>query len=207
MKTTYTVKLGLKGLTPTDLVKRGRNHVTMMTGSAIYTTPTPALATITAACNRLDAANQAVLFNGGKLAYTERDEADQELRDLIKELAGYVQAVSKGDKPQVQDGGFDVVEPGEPIGELPAPQALGSRLTTLEGRVALDWERVNGAKMYQVYMSTSNDPLKWELVAVTTKSRVNVDSLESGRFYWFAVNAVGAAGASSKSDPALAKAA
>ena len=35
MKTTYTVKLGLTGLTPTALVERGRNHVTMMTGSLI----------------------------------------------------------------------------------------------------------------------------------------------------------------------------
>ena len=207
MKTTYTVKLGISGLTPTDLVKKGRNHVTMMTGSTLYTTPVPSLATITAACDRLDAANQAVLFNGGKLAYTERDEADKELRDLIKELAGYVQAVSKGDKPLVQDGAFDVVEPGEPIGELPPPQALGNRLTTMRGRVALDWARVYGARMYQVYMSTSNDPFKWELVAVTTKSRLDVDSLQPGTFYWFAVSAVGAAGTSSKSDPAQAMAA
>ncbi|MBK6831171.1 MAG: fibronectin type III domain-containing protein [Flavobacteriales bacterium] len=167
----------------------------------------PSLATITAACDRLDAANQAVLFNGGKLAYTERDEADKELRDLIKELAGYVQAVSKGDKPQVQDGAFDVVEPGEPIGELPPPQALGSKLTNMSGRVALDWKGVRGAKSYQVFMSTSNDPFKWELTAVTTKSRLDVDSLEPGTFYWFAVSAVGAAGTSSKSDPAQAMAA
>lgn len=207
MKTTYTVKLGISGLTPTDLVKKGRNHVTMMTGSTLYTTPVPSLATITAACDRLDAANQAVLFNGGKLAYTERDEADKELRDLIKELAGYVQAVSKGDKPQVQDGAFDVVEPGEPIGELPPPQALGSKLTNMSGRVALDWKGVRGAKSYQVFMSTSNDPFKWELTAVTTKSRLDVDSLEPGTFYWFAVSAVGAAGTSSKSDPAQAMAA
>ncbi|MBK6831201.1 MAG: hypothetical protein IPG92_10910 [Flavobacteriales bacterium] len=56
-------------------------------------------------------------------------------------------------------------------------------------------------------MSTSNDPFKWELVAVTTKSRLDVDSLQPGTFYWFAVSAVGAAGASSKSDPAQAMAA
>ncbi len=207
MKTTYSVKLGIAGLTPSDLVKKGRNHVTMMTGSAIYTTPTPALATLTAACDRLDVANQDVLFNGGKLAFTERDVAEKELRDLIKELAGYVQAVSKGDKPKVQDGGFDVVEPGEPIGELPPPQALGSKLTNMSGRVALDWKGVRGAKSYQVFMSTSNNPFKWELTAVTTKSRLDVDSLEPGTFYWFAVSAIGAAGASSKSDPAQAMAA
>ena len=208
MKTTFTVKLGLKGLTPADLVVKGRNHVTMMTGSAIYTTPTPALATITAACDRLDAANQEVLFNGGKAAYDERNEAEFELRALIKELGGYVQAVSKGDKPTIRDGaGFDVVEQGSPIGELDPPKALGNRLTTMRGRVALDWKGVYGAKMYQVYMSTSNSPFKWELTAVTTKSRLDVDSLEPGTFYWFAVSAVGAAGESSKSDPAQAMAA
>ena len=108
----------------------------------------------------------------------------------------------------MRDGaGFDVVEPGEPIGELDPPQALGNRLTTMKGRVALDWERVYGAKMYQVYMSTSNDPFKWELVAVTTKSRLNVDSQQPGTFYWFSVSAVGTAGTSSKSDPAQAMAA
>ena len=108
----------------------------------------------------------------------------------------------------MRDGaGFDVVEPGEPIGERDPPQALGNRLTTMRGRVALDWARVYGARMYQVYMSTSNDPFKWELVAVTTKSRLDVDSLQPGTFYWFAVSAVGAAGTSSKSDPAQAMAA
>jgi len=179
----------------------------MMTGSLIYTTPTPTLAVLTAACDRLDAANQEVLFNGGKIAFGERDVAAAELRALIKELAGYVQALSKGDKPTVQDGAFNVVEPGEPIGELDPPKALGSRLTTMRGRVALDWDRVYGAKMYQTYMSTSNNPFNWQLTAVTTKSRLDVDSLEPGTFYWFAVTAVGAAGASSKSDPAQAMAA
>jgi len=208
MKTTYTVKLGTSGLSPADLVVKSRNHVTMMTGSTIYLTPTPALATITAACDRLDAANQEVFFNGGKSAYDERDEADVELRALIKELAGYVQAVSKGDKPKIRDGaGFDVVEQGQPIGELDPPKALGTRLTRMSGRVALDWDRVYGAKSYQVFISTTNNPFNWQMTAVTTKSRLDVDSLEPGTFYWFAVAAVGAAGESSKSDPAHAAAA
>ena len=50
-------------------------------------------------------------------------------------------------------------------------------------------------------MSTSNDPLKWELIGVTSKSRYNVDELEPGTFYWFAVTAIGAAGESSMSEP------
>ena len=44
-------------------------------------------------------------------------------------------------------------------------------------------------------------------MAVTTKSRLNVDSLQPGTFYWFSVSAVGTAGTSSKSDPAQAMAA
>ena len=208
MKTTFTVKLGITDISPAELVVKGRNHVKAMTGSTIYTTPTPALATITAACDRLDEANQEVLFNGGKAAYDERNAAEFELRALIKELGGYVQAVSKGDRPSIRDGaGFDVVEPGQPIGELAPPESLGSRVTNMVGRVALDWKRVYGAKLYHVYMSTSNDPFNWVLTAVTTKSKLDLDSLDSGKFYWFAVSAIGAAGESSKSDPAHARAA
>ncbi|MBK6552293.1 MAG: fibronectin type III domain-containing protein [Flavobacteriales bacterium] len=36
----------------------------------------------------------------------------------------------------------------------------------------------------------------------TTKQRFNVDGLEPGKFYYFAVSAIGSAGESSKSEPA-----
>jgi hypothetical protein len=44
-------------------------------------------------------------------------------------------------------------------------------------------------------------------VATTSKSRINIDGLTPGQFYWFAVSAIGAAGESSKSEPCLVMAA
>ena len=55
-------------------------------------------------------------------------------------------------------------------------------------------------------MSTTNSPYNWQLVGLTTKSRFNMDGLESGVMYWFAVTAIGAAGQTSKSEPLQARA-
>ncbi len=96
----------------------------------------------------------------------------------------------------MQDGGFDVVETGEPIDELPAPQALGSRLDYLGGSRGLDRAGERCQNVPGVH-DTSTIREVGVLHAETTKSR-DLDS-RVGWFYWFAVNAVGAAGASSKS--------
>ena len=70
---TFNVRLGIDRITPTALVEKGRNHVTLLTGNAAYTTPTPTLVVLTAACDELDAANQSFDFNRGK--------TEKELRD------------------------------------------------------------------------------------------------------------------------------
>ena len=86
---------------------------------------------------------------------------------------------------------------------LRGPSA-GSRTT---GRVDLDWEVIPGVKLYHLYMSTSEAPFNWQLLAATTKSRCNADGLVSGAYYWFAVTALGTAGETSMSDPLRAMAA
>ncbi len=70
------------------------------------------------------------------------------------------------------------VKRGSPIGELPPPRNLGSRFTTMSGRVALKWDREEGAEMHRVFMSTSNNPFNWVLIGATAKSRFNADSLK-----------------------------
>lgn len=91
----YTVKLGLDGLSPAELVERARAHVIALTGNLTYATPVPALGTITAAADALEAADIAVQQNGGKLDYLARKERMKELKDLLKELGGYVQAIAR----------------------------------------------------------------------------------------------------------------
>lgn len=205
----YTVRLGFTGATATTLVGMGRNHVTMLTGNAAFPTPQPALASITAACDALDVANQAYDFNRGKLEKDARDEAFVVLKGLIKELGGYVQSLCQGQKDLILSAGFNVRKRNEPIGELPAPQNVRALVTVYPGRLEVRWDAVKGRSMYQLWM-TSGDPLdagRWSLLLQSSKNRHVIEDLVSNTVYTFRVTALGAAGASPVSDIASAKAA
>ena len=79
MKTTYTVKLGLTGLTPTDLVEKGRTLVKKCTSNINLTLPATFLALLTAALDALETANIAVGDNGGR---QDRLVRAQRVRDV-----------------------------------------------------------------------------------------------------------------------------
>lgn len=207
MASNARVKLGLTNLSATELVAKAQGVHDAMTGNAHFATPVPTMPVLQTAIDALSAANAAVANNRGRAEYRERRTTEIEVRGLLKQLGAYVQMTSGGDPEIIESSSFAVVKRGSPIGELPPPRNLGSRFTTMSGRVALKWDREDGAEMHHVFMSTSSDPFNWVLIGATSKSRFNVDSLEPGTIYWFAVTAIGAAGETSKSDVLLARAA
>jgi hypothetical protein len=203
----FTVVLGLTGLTPPQVVERGRSHVDALTGNAVYTTPVPPLATITSACDALEAADLKVLQNGGKLDYLARNERNKELRALIKELSGYVQAVSGGDKEKIASAAFGTRKLPEPVGDMNAAGDVRARITPMIGELDVRWNGVRGRMIY-ILEICDGDPLvpaNWKLQAMQSKNFLTVKGLESGKPYSFRVVAVGAAGPGPASDPATAK--
>ena len=58
------------------------------------------------------------------------------------------------------------------------------------------WQRVPHATNYQVFTNATDptDPAAWQLVAYTSSSRYTVEALESGKFYWLRVQALGRKG-------------
>ena len=205
----YTVRLGFTGVTPVTLVEQGRNHVVMLTGNLTYPTPTPTLAALTAACDALDLANQAYEFNRGKVEKQTRDTAFRALKELIRELGGYVQANCNGDKDLILSAGFNARRPNDPLGLLPAPQDMRAIVTPYPGRLDVRWKGVKGRSIYQLYM-TSGDPQDangWELLLQSSKNRHTIEDLTSNKVYTFRTVAIGASGASPVSDIASAKAA
>lgn len=207
MTTHFTVKLGLDGLTPMEVVERGRAHVTAMTGNAAYTTPTPPLATITTACDALETAEIAVTTNGGKQDYIIRNQRLEELKELIRELAGYVQAASQGDEEKIASAAFATRKLPEPSGVLPAPGNLRVRITTLPGELSLRWDGVKDRRIYEVEMNSS-DPLveeNWKLLLMLSKNFHIATGLTSHQNYSFRVRAVGADGIGPWSDIGTAK--
>lgn len=120
-KVYYTVKLGHTRVTFEALVDKVRTNISRLTGNASYATPMPALAVLTAAADRLDAAVQAYEFTRSRLDKQERDIAFAELKGLHKDLGGYVQTVSNGDPELITSAGFEMEAQGKPLGLLPAP--------------------------------------------------------------------------------------
>lgn len=198
---TFLVKLGFTGLTSSALVEKGRNIVTMLLNNLFYPTLQGELPGLTEVCDKLDAANQEMLFNGGRIASENKRELESALRIRITGLGQQVQVVSGGDKAKILSAGFEVRKNAEPITKLAQPQDLRSALPGFSGLVDLDWNMVRGARYYQVW-STAGDPTtsQWQLVGSTTKSRYTVERLTPGTIYSFRVNAVGARAESIFSD-------
>lgn len=206
---TFNVRLGTTRITPTALVEKGRNHVTMLTGNAAFPTPTPTMAALTAACDALDAANQAYDFNRGKTEKESRDVAFTALMDLVRELAGYVQANCNNEKDLILSTGFDVRRIAAPLGELPPPANVRALVTPFPGRLEVRWAGVPGRRLYSLYMTDKDplDPLSWKLLTQTSKNRFTVEDLVSNTVYTFRLQTIATAGVSPMSDIASAKAA
>jgi hypothetical protein len=120
----YLVNLGLRGLTATQKVDKGRNHVSMLTDKPDYPELQAGLPEITAACNDLEASIIEVQFNGGKIAYDRKNVREAELDELLTRLGQQVQVMSFGDKSKILSAGFQVRRRPSPITHMEAPQNL-----------------------------------------------------------------------------------
>ena len=204
-----TVKLGYSNLTPAALVEKGRNHVEKLTGNVAFTLPLGFLTDLGKACDALEAANFQVLSNGGRTDTLLRTERVADLKLLIKEAAGYVQAQCDNDVELVNSAGFDIRKQRHPSDIPAAPQDVRAELTTLPGQLKVRWLGVRGRIYYQVWV-TIGDPTSedgWTLLVQTSRNSHLATGLLPGKTYSYRVNAVTTAGAGPVSDYASAKAA
>lgn len=213
-KVWYIVKPGLTRVTAVILVEKGRNCVVMMKANPHFLAPNPlpnpTLAELSAACDKLDLANQAYSFNKGKLERDARDMAFEELKITMREVANYVQLASGGDKDIILSAGLDVVKsPSLPIVIPATPGDVRAEATRAQRQIEVRWGASKGHRLYRLYM-TEGDPTSetgWEVVAETGKVRHLVTGLERFKTYSFRVIAVGSQGSSIPSDAASATAA
>lgn len=213
-KVWYIVKPGFSRITAAALVSKGRNSVTLMTANPAFLAPNPAptnptLAQVTAACDKLEAAMDAYDFNRGKLEKEARDVAFEELKVVYRDLGGYVQMASKGEKDVIISAGFDTVKSPTPPIIPTVPGNVRAEATKVLGQIEVRFGASKGHRLYKVYMTTGDPTLEtgWELIAETGKVSLLVNGLTRFKTYSFRVVAVGAAGMSIPSDAASATAA
>lgn len=201
------ITLDLKNLTGPDKIQFLRDIVTQMTGNANYPTPSPALATITAKANALEAAlgAQAIAQQAAKSATTSLETAEKAADTAVNSLSNYVWETSGGDEAKIQSAGMSLRAPKTPTTSLPAPQNLSVTVGDSDGELDGSWDRVNKAKNYEVQVS--DDPptsSTWRAGDIVSASKVTLTGLTSGAKQWLRVRALGPKGIKSPwSDPAV----
>ena len=205
----FLVKLGFTRITPKGLLSLGRTIVAKMTLDPLYAAILAKITALKAKLDALEVADDAYDFNRGKVERETLMTLVVEVKDGIRELGSYVQAISQGDKTIITNAGFETRKVNEPFGELPAPKVVFADTTLYPGRIDVRWTGVKGRTTYELWISDGdpNDEKSWKLLSITSKVRFSATGLTSLKKYNFRVVARGAAGASSPSIVASALAA
>ena len=189
------VKAELKKLNASELVDKSAYVEGKMTANPNFTTPTPTIASITAARAALTLA----LKNATSKAPADivvKNNAQKVLRDLLSDLVRYVNSASAGDTDKAVSSGFELSKKPDPVDKLDAPVMSGAKASSYIGAVDLRWEAVPHARMYQVYMTEGDPALAtgWSLVGVSSRTKHTVTDLVPGKFYNFRVTALARVG-------------
>lgn len=199
------VKLNLKGLSTTEKIAKGRQIVAALTGNPNFPTPQPALSVVSAALDELEASNADLQTSRqsttAKTSFNHQKE--DAVEGILRQLAGYVESVSRDDEPKILSAGMSVRSAATPTHVHEVPAALGVTEGDHEGQLDAHWDTVKSAKSYVIQQSTDpSNAASWVHVVVSTKSSATISGLVSGVRYWFRVAAVMSGGQSGWSDPA-----
>ena len=196
------VKLGISGLSIPDKIQVCAEIVSKMTGNAAYQNPVPKLSEVGDAITKLSNSYQAALYRDKLLKAAMRLD-DKNLRQIMVQLAAYVQTASNGDEATILTSGMLVVKQRGAEEPLAAPLNLRCLPTAKTGVVPLLWEKVKNAKMYYLQVSQQpEDEASWKDFAKSTRVRFTATGFAKGQDYWFRVCAGGPLGDSAWSDPA-----
>jgi hypothetical protein len=201
------IKAGLTSLKAAQMVSKSEYVESKMTGNVNFATPSPSVADVTAARMALVAALKEAT-SGSHEAVARKNAAVKSLRDLLTQLARYVNSVAANDVDKAVSSGFELAKTPNPVDKLDAPLELEARMSDYAGRIDLRWIRVHGARMYQVYMC-AGDPAtgEWKVVGQCTAAKFQVKDVEPNKFFAFRVSALGRIGEGPASEIAQAKAA
>ena len=213
-----------------DKIEYTRNVVTSMTGNSNFTTPNPALASITTAVNNVETANIAAA-DGGKSKHSFLEQQETVLDNLLSQLGNYVEATANAAAAAGGDAQAVILSAGMDFkrakNKAPLPLAPGGLTGTslLEGDVDLKWKSVKYARAYVIEISddvtaitgggtispttgsvsSSRVFITWAIADIATKCKITISGLNSGTKYAFSVYAIGTAGKGTKSVPVVVK--
>lgn len=174
-----------------ELANKANFILEKMTGNAYFETPAPPLSELRTA-NDNYVASLAKMESGSKEDTVVKNNNRVTLENVLKVLAAYVQTTSNGDEAIILSSGFDVNKKPSPVGQLEKPENLIVRQGANKGSVVISCDVVPNANFYefQYTLAPVTDETVWVL-RTTTKHKMQVDELTSGKQYTFRVAGAG----------------
>ena len=203
-----TVKVGLRGLSPTQLVALARNVGTNSTGKPSLPSVQSELPGLATAANDVETADQDQTAKQ-QVAQTSTSVLHDKVVILISKLnraGAKVDLDADGNATVILDSGFAVAGTPTPAGPMPKVEGVAASTGDTDGTADLIWQPVDNNHGYIVQATTDpNNASSWKQVANSSASKVTVTGLTPGTKYWFRVAALGTGGKPGPfSDPATA---
>lgn len=174
-----------------ELVTKTGHIVEKMTGNTYFTTPDPELGDITTTNNAFIAA-LARMQNGSKEDTVIKNNCRAALETMLKSEADYVQRISHGDEAIILSSGFDVNKKPGMVGQLSKPANVAIKPGGNRGTLLVSCDVVPNASFYE--FSYTEAPVTADSLWIqktSTKHKVQLEGLSSGKQYTFRVAGAG----------------
>lgn len=178
-KNSLKVALNMSTLSVPDKINKALTIVANITANpTVFTTPNPALATISAAITNLQTAwNNAQ--DGGKTLTAIMHDKEGDLMKLMNDLAHYVEGIANYDESIVHLAGMDVKKKN-----IIPTVTFDAKPTKNAGEIRV---RTKYIKYTFFKWQYSNDGITWLDFKTTSTSKVIINGLTSAVKYWFRV--------------------
>lgn len=189
------VKIGLRGLNPSEKIEKAQRVVSGMTKSKIYSKNEKLIEELTSARNALNKAINMAEY-GDRRALAARNLCVTNLETKLRKAASYVESFSNGNKEEVELAGFELRARNNQPTTLGSPDSFRLKRTENAGELLLIWSPLRNSKNYLVQNCLKKEAKNtdWKTINYSTKSRCLIDNLEPGKTYYFRVLAIGAGG-------------
>lgn len=189
------VKIGLRGLNPSEKIKKAKKVASGMSQSKIYSKNKKLIEELTSAQNALQKAIDMAEY-GDRRAIAARNLCVKNLDAKLRQAASYVEAFNNGDKKEIELTGFELRKRNNQPTALGHPENFRIKRTDNTGELLLMWSPVKNSKNYLVQSCKKKNAenTDWQTISYSTKSRCLIDNLEPGKTYYFRVLAIGAGG-------------
>ena len=186
-----TIRLELDKRTVDEKISQGSGIQSGVAANpAVFPDPNPGLPEFAAVVATLQEQKTARdnLIAATHVATLRLQAAEKTYDNMVTQLAAYAQCVTAGDAASLERAGFELRRAKVPTYELGAVQSLVVRVTAYPGMLHARWDRLHGAKFYEVQvsldLSTESD---WRTIKSCTASKTIIEGLTSGTRIWVRV--------------------